>query len=177
VDLAGRNYADGQWHYLLAVCDTLGGSNGQLRVTIANQDGSEASATNNLAAGFLPLPAEDNGNLFVGRYSYPVSATPETFMGFIDEVQITAGVVPDVWRIGKLPAIDNHPQINSVSSGTNGVSFQWSGAAPNYFAVQWAPQLGDTWQTIATLTSANSFIDSNSSHLINPAGFYRIVAN
>ena len=176
VDLTGRNYADGQWHYLLAVCDTLGGSNGQLRVTIANQDGSEASATNNLPAGFLPLPAVDNGNLFLGRYSYPISATPCTFLGFIDEVQITAGVVPDVWRIGKLPLMDNHPQINSITTGTNGVSLQWSGAAPNHFVVQWVPQLGNTWQNIATLTTANSFTDTNGSHLTNPAGFYRILA-
>ena len=51
----------------------LSGSNGQLRLTIANPDGSPASATNNLTAGFLPLPTEDNGNLFLGRYTYPVS--------------------------------------------------------------------------------------------------------
>ena len=179
VDLTGANYADGQWHYLLAVCDTLGGSNGQLRVTIANQDGSEASATNNLPGGFLPLPAEDNGNLFLGRYSYPVSATPCTFLGFIDEVQITSGVVPDGWRIGKLPLMDNHPQINSVTTGTNGVSFQWTGAAMNQFVVQWVLQLGDAWQTIATIPSASafsSFVDTNASRINGPTGFYRILS-
>ena len=78
VDLTGANYADGQWHYLLAECDTLSGGNGQLRLTIVNQDGSEASATNNLPAGFLPLPAADNGNLFLGRYTYPVDQSPRT---------------------------------------------------------------------------------------------------
>ena len=117
VDLTGANYADGQWHYLLAVCDTLSGTNGQMRLTIANQDGSQASATNNLPAGFLPLPAEDNGNLFLGAIHYPVSVNPETFLGFMDEVQITAGVVPDTWRIGKVPSIDNYPQISGVSAG------------------------------------------------------------
>jgi fructan beta-fructosidase len=179
VDLTGANYADGQWHYLLAECDTLSGGNGQLRLTIVNQDGSEASATNNLPAGFLPLPAADNGNLFLGRYTYPVDQSPRTFLGLIDEVQITAGVVPDGWRIGKIPAIDNHPQINNVMAGTDGVSFQWTGAAPNNFLVQWVPELGALWQTIAAIPSANaitSFLDTNASHLTSSAGFYRILS-
>ncbi len=109
VDLAGANYADGQWHYLLAVCDTLAGTNGQLRLTIANADGSLAVATNNLPAGFLPLPATDNGNLFLGRNTYPLAANPQTFRGFLDEVQITAGVVPDAWRIGNTVLVANAP--------------------------------------------------------------------
>ena len=179
VDLTGANYADGQWHYLLAVCDTLGGTNGQLRLTIVNGDASQAAATNNLPAGFLPLPAENNGNLFLGRYTYPVSVNPETFLGYIDEVQITAGVVPDTWRIGKIPSIDNHPSISGVSAGAGGFSFRWTGAAANYFLVQWVPQLGTVWQTIATLPSANSlgsFMDTNASRLTFPAGFYRILA-
>lgn len=177
--MTGTNYADGTWHYLLAVCDTLGGTNGQMRLTIANQDGSQASATNNLPAGFLPLPAEDNGNLFLGRYSYPVSPTPETFLGFIDEVQITSGVIPDTWRVGRVPSIDNYPKISSVSTGTNGVSFNWNGAAANNFLVQWVPQLGAVWQTIATMPSANAitdFVDTNPSRLTNSTSFYRILS-
>ena len=179
VDLTGINYADGQWHYLLAVCDTLSGTNGQMRLTIANQDGSQADATNDLPVGFLPLPTENNGNLFIGRNTYPVNVNPQTFLGFIDEVQITAGVVPDTWRIGKVPAIDNHPQINGVSAGTNGVSFFWDGAAPNEFLVQWVPQLGNTWQTIATMPSANSmnnYVDTDVSRLAGSVGFYRIIS-
>ena len=179
VDLAGENYADGKWHYLLAVCDTLGGTNGLMRLTIANQDDSQASATNNLSAGFLPLPAENDGNLFIGRNTYPANVNPQTFLGFIDEVQITAGVVPDTWRIGKVPAIDNHPQINGVSSGTNGVSFYWDGAAANEFLVQWVPQLSNTWQTIATMPSANNmntYNDTNVSRLADSVGFYRIIS-
>ncbi|MFZ0828620.1 MAG: GH32 C-terminal domain-containing protein [Verrucomicrobiia bacterium] len=179
VDLTGANAADGQWHYLLAVCDTLGGANGQMRLTIANVDGSQATATNNLPAGFLPLPAGNNGNLFLGRNTYPVSVNPETFLGLIGEVQITAGVVPDSWRIGKVPSVDNHPQINNVSAGTNGISFQWTGAAATNFLVQWDPQLGAGWQTITTLpsaTSLGSFTDTNASRLTNPTGFYRILA-
>ena len=179
VDLTGINYADGQWHYLLAVCDTLSGTNGQMRLTIANQDGSQAGATKDLPVGFLPLPTQNNGNLFIGRNSYPVNVNPQTFLGFIDEVQITAGVVPDTWRIGKVPVIDNHPQINGVSAGTNGVSFFWDGAAPNEFLVQWVPQLGNTWQTIATMPSANSmnnYVDTDVSRLAGSVGFYRIIS-
>jgi hypothetical protein len=182
LDLAATNYADGQWHYLLAICDTLTETNGQMRLTIVNQDGSEASATNNLPVGFLPLPAEDDGNAFVGRYNYPDAAdggNPRTFLGFLDEVQITSGVVPDTWRIGKVPSLDNFPRISGVSVGTNGVNFQWTGAATNNFVVQWAPRLAVVWQTIATLPSLNSlgaFTDTNASRLTNPASFYRILA-
>ena len=177
VDLTATNYADGQWHYLLAIYDTLAGPNGQMRLTIVNQDGSQASATNNLPAGFLPLPAADNGNLFLGRNTFPVSVNPQTFLGFIDEVQITAGVVPDTWRIGKVPAIDNHPAIKGVSSGTNGVSFQWTGAATTNFIVQWVARLGDAWQTIATLPSTGStasFTDTNTARINGGSGFYRV---
>jgi hypothetical protein len=178
VDLGGANYADGQWHYLLAIYDTLAGTSGQMRLTIVNQDGSQASATNDLPAGFLPLPAANNGNLFLGRNTFPVSMNPETFLGFIDEVQITAGVVPDTWRIGKVPAIDNHPQIKSVLAGTNGVSFQWTGAATNNFVVQWVARLGDVWQTIAMFTSAASaagYTDTNATRLNSISGFYKVL--
>ncbi len=179
VDLTGVNYADGQWHYLLAVCDPTGGGSGQMRLTIANQDGSQASATNNLPAGFLPLPAANNGNLFLGRYTFPLNQTPRTFLGFIDEVQITAGAVPDNWRIGKIPAIDNYPLISGVLAETNSVSFQWSGAAATNFIVQWVAQLGDVWQGIATLPSASglgAYTDTNASRVTGPAGFYRILS-
>jgi fructan beta-fructosidase len=179
VELAGTNYADGQWHYLLAVCDTLSGTNGQLRLTLVNPDGSQASATNNLPSGFLPLRVEDNGNLFLGRNTYPASVNPETFLGFMDEVQITAGVVPDRLRIGRIPAIDNHPQIAGVSAGTNGLSFQWAGAAATDFLVQWVARLGGVWQTVAMLPTANviaSYTETNSARLMNSAGFYRVIA-
>ena len=125
------------------------------------------------------LPATDNGNLFLGRYTYPVAESPRTFLGLIDEVQITAGVVPDGWRVGRIPSIDNHPQINNVTASTNGVSFQWSGAAVNDFWVQWVPQLGNVWQTIATLPSGsneNSFVDTNPARFNGASGFYRVLS-
>jgi hypothetical protein len=182
VDLGGANYADGQWHYLLAECDPLSGSNGEMRLTIVNVDGMEAEGTNELPAGFLPLPAVDEGNAFVGRYNYPDTADggdPHTFMGFIDEVQITAGVVPDTWRIGKVTSIDDHPEIRGISVGSNGVGFGWTGAAANQFLVQWVSELGADWQTIATLPSANgiaSFLDTNVARVNGAAGFYRLLS-
>ena len=178
VNLTGTNFADGQWHYLQAVCDTLGGPNGQLRLMISNEDGSQVAATNNLPAGFLPLPAADDGNAFVGRYTYPVADDPRTFLGWIDEVQITAGVEPDVWRLGRVPAIDNHPLLTGLAAGTNGFSFQWTGAAANDVEVEWAARLGDAWQIIATLPATNgvsSFFDTNANRSNGAAGYYRIV--
>ncbi len=179
VDLTGSNYADGNWHYLQAVCDSAGGAGGQLRLTIVNQDSSQASATNNLPAGFLPLPAGNNGNLFLGRNTYPMNVNPATFLGFIDEVQITSGVVPDNGRIGRVPSIDNHLQIKGVGVGANGVSFFWNGAAANSFSVQWVAHLGDIWQTLSTTASAGntpSYIDTNTARLSSSTGFYRILS-
>jgi hypothetical protein len=100
-------------------------------------------------------------------------------LGEIDEVQLVAGVEPDVWRVGKIPTIDNHPQINTVLAGTNGVALQWTGAAVNQFVVQWVSQLGNTWQTIATIPSTSalsSFLDTNASRINEPTGFYRVLS-
>jgi len=177
--LAGMNYADGQWHYLRAFCDTAESATGQLRLTVVNQDGSESGATNDLPAGFLPLPTQNDGNLFIGRYSYPLGPDARTFLGFIDEVQITSGAGLDTWRVGKIPSIDDHFKIKYFFPETNGQSLQWSGAAATNFIVQWVPKLGAAWQSIATLpsvSSAGSFLDTNLARLTNPAGFYRILS-
>ncbi len=182
VDLTGLNYADGRWHYLHAVCDPTGGNAGQLRLTTVNTDGTEAQGTNNLPPGFLPLPVEDDGNAFVGRYNYHDAAdggNPRTFIGEIDEVQVISGVEPDDWRVGLIPTIDGHPQINNVTAGTNGVSLQWTGAAANQFVLQWTPVLVNAWQTIATLpsgSSANSFVDTNPARFNGASGFYRVLS-
>jgi fructan beta-fructosidase len=177
--LAGMNYADGQWHYLQAVCDTTESANGGLRLTIVNQDGSESDATNDLPAGFLPLPTQNNGNLFIGRYSYPLSPDARTFLGLIDEVQITSGAEMDTWRVGKIPSVDDYFKIKYFSPEINGCSLQWSGAAATNFIVQWVPELGDAWQSIAMLPSGSSagrFLETNLARLATPAGFYRILS-
>jgi hypothetical protein len=43
--LTSRNYADGEWHYLLAEYTPDSGSNGMLSLTIANEDGTSDTAT------------------------------------------------------------------------------------------------------------------------------------
>jgi hypothetical protein len=132
-----------------------------------------------LPSGFLPLPAQNNGNLFIGRYSYPAGPDARTFLGLIDEVQITSGPELDTWRVGKIPSRDNYFKLNSVSVQTKGLSLQWSGAAATNFIVQWVPKLGDAWQSLATLASVNSddtFLDTNLARFTGSAGFYRILS-
>jgi len=153
-------------------------ANGQLRLTIVNQDATEATVTNFLSAGFGPLPAGNDGNLFLGRNTYSHAQDPRTFLGLIDEVQLTAGVVSDSGRLGKVPSIDNHPRISGILLDTNGVRLQWNGAASNNFIVQWVARLGEAWQNIAAFSSASSlrtFTDTNSIRLAGAAGFYRIL--
>jgi fructan beta-fructosidase len=177
--LTSANYADGQWHYLVAIYDTLAGTNGQLRLTIVNTNGSEAAAVTNLPAGFGPLAAGNDGNLFLGRFKYPVAQEHRTFLGLIDETQITAGVVSNSWRLGIIPSVDTPApiQITSVTSTESSLSLQWTSVVGQGYEVQWASQLGSVWQPIGTLLAAgtpSSFTDTNLARLSLPAGFYRI---
>ena len=59
------------------------------------------------------------------------------------------------------------------------MSFRWTGAAANNFIVQWVARLGDVWQNIATLPSADSvttFVDNKITRLTNADGFYRVLS-
>ena len=117
--LSNTNYADGGWRYLLAVYDTLASTNGQLRLTVVNSNGVEATTVTELPAGFGALPSSNDGNLFLGRFKFPIAQEHRTFLGLIDEVQITAGVVSNSWRLGKIPSVDNVVQFTIVTN-TNG---------------------------------------------------------
>jgi hypothetical protein len=177
--VANTNYADGQWHYLLAVYDTLSGANGQLRLTLVNTNGSEITAVTNLPASFGALASGNDGNLFLGRFKYPIAQDHRTFLGLIDEVQITAGVVSNSWRLGKIASIDTPApiQITGVTNTGTSIWLQWASIAGQSYEVQWVSQLGNVWQTIATVLAAggsNSFTDTNLTRLTQPAGFYRI---
>lgn len=120
--VSARNYADGQWHYLLAEYDPSRGSNGELCLTIANEDGSSDTATTPIGAGFAGLPFGGDGNLLIGREDFDLvgggNGTPRTFLGLIDEVQLTDGLVPDEDRLGlPLPScgpadLDANGQLN-----------------------------------------------------------------
>lgn len=178
--VTNANYADGQWHYLLAVYDTLAGTNGQLRLTLVNTNGSEATAVAHLPASFGPLAGGNDGNLFLGRFKYPIAQEHRTFLGLIDEVQITAGVVSNSWRLGTIPSMDTPTpiQITAVTNTGTNVWLQWTSVAGPSYEVQWVGQLGSAWQTIATVPSSGlttSFTDTNSARLSQPSGFYRIL--
>jgi fructan beta-fructosidase len=175
--VTNANYADGQWHYLLAVYDTLAGTNGQLRLTVVNTNFSETTAVTELPAGFGSLPGGNDGNLFLGRFKYPIAQDHRTFLGLIDEVQITAGVVPNSWRLGNVPSINNPVQITAVMNTGTGVGMCWTSGIAQTYDVQWVNQLGSIWQTIATVSSAgllSGFTDTNTSRLGQSEGFYRI---
>ncbi|HSU55855.1 MAG TPA: immunoglobulin domain-containing protein [Candidatus Dormibacteraeota bacterium] len=177
--VTNANYADGQWHYLLAVYDTLADTNGQIRLTLVNTNGSETTAITNLSAGFGPLRSGNDGNLFLGRFTYPIAQEHRTFLGLIDEVQITVGVVSTSWRLGKIASLDTPApiQITGVTNTGTGIGFQWSSIAGQTYDVQWVSQLGNVWQTIISVLAAgasSTFNDTNLTRLNQPAGFYRI---
>ncbi len=100
---SARNYADGQWHYLLATYNPDAGANGELKLTLANEDGTAHTATTSINGAFAGLPASSDGNLLMGRHQVSLSGSPRTFRGLIDEVQFTKGLTPTVLRLGALP--------------------------------------------------------------------------
>ena len=176
--LTSANYADGGWRYLLAVYDAFAGTNGQLRLTIVNTNGSEVTTVTELPAGFGALPSGNDGNLFLGRNKYSIAQDHRTFLGLIDEVQITSGVVSNSWRLGKIPSVDNAVQFTTVTNTNGSISLHWTSGFAQSYEVQWVAQLGSVWQTIATVASAGlatSFTDTNVARLAQPAGFYRIL--
>ncbi len=102
-DLAARNYADGQWHYLCATFDPAGGSPGTLTLSILNEDSSCDSAGTTLPPMFPGLRTGSDGNTHLGRNTYLKSQNPRTFLGLLDEVQISEGIVAGTNRLGALP--------------------------------------------------------------------------
>lgn len=97
VSLDARNYADGEWHYVVASYDA--GSN-EMSLRVLNEDGSldstSAILTNDLDVGGA-------GNMFIGRNTFPVGADPRTFLGLIDEVRVSDMVLSDAELLGAVP--------------------------------------------------------------------------
>ena len=121
------NYADGNWHYLLAQYDSTANT---LRLAIANQDGTGTNSVQALPAGYSPLGGSFEGNLFVGRYRYPWGDDNRNFMGSIDEVQVSSGLVtPATGQLGFVPGGVVVPQITGISVHGGVVTIKFTGSA------------------------------------------------
>ncbi len=130
VVLNNANYADGNWHYLQAKYDSVANA---ISLAVANADGTGTNVTAALPAGYSPLANQVTGNLFVGRYRYPLvdgsNTDPRTFIGAIDEVQVSAGLItPATGQLGYLPTPPTITGI-SLSGGTVTIHFTGNAAA------------------------------------------------
>jgi hypothetical protein len=156
VSVANQNYADGNWHYMLAQYDA--GAN-KITLKIANADGSGTNATTALPAGYSPLKQQFEGNLFVGRYRYPLIdgalTDPRTFIGAIDEVQVSSGLVtPSTGQLGYIAA---PPSLTGISVSGSTVTIKFSGnpaAAPTAYTLVGSSTVNGTYSALsATVTS------------------------
>ena len=147
VVLTNANYADGNWHYVLAQYNSIANT---LTLNVANQDNSGTNASVALPAGYGPLPASNEGNLFVGRYRYPWSDDNRNFFGSIDEVQVSAGLVsPALGQLGYLPAPPNPTSI-SLAGGTVKINFSGAPAAlGSSFSVLGASTINGTYLPVS----------------------------
>ena len=175
-DLSARNYADGTWHYLLATYDPSIGTNGALKLIIANRDGTADDVVSNIDGAFQGLPAGNDGNLFIGRYRYPITEDHRTFRGLISEVQVTTPSVSSTQRFGNLPA-PPIPQILSAARTGQGLSLNWNSTAWAGYDVLYATTLAGPWSVIASVSgggATTAYQETNTTRLANPTGFYRI---
>ncbi len=177
VVLSDRNYADGTWHYLLAKYDSTANT---ISLSVANADGTGTNATVVLPAGYSPLSANNEGNLFIGRYRYPFvdgsQSDPRTFIGAIDEVQVSSGLVtPATGQLGYLPT---PPDITGISASGGTVTITFTGApaalASSYSVVGSSSVNGTYSATAATVTSLGGGNFKATLAKSGAAEFYRI---
>ena len=89
---SGVNYADGEWHYFEAAYDDNGaGERDSVTLRVVDESGKVWTGSGLTSVDFVP--EQSASNLFVGRYNNAGSATG-SFLGKIDEVRITGGLVP-----------------------------------------------------------------------------------
>jgi hypothetical protein len=119
--VTATNYADGAWHYLVAEYSEATGPNGELTLTIVNEDGSFDVARTIISSAFDGLPSGGDGNMLIGRENYSLGGggdgNPRTFRGLIDEVQITNGVIAPAELLGMLPSLadfDGNGEVNGA---------------------------------------------------------------
>jgi len=175
LDVTNANYADGKWHYLLAKYDSTGN---QLSLTIANTNQTATTVVEALPAGFSPLFAGNTGNMFIGRYNFPNGAIPRTFIGLIDEIQVTSGLVtPATGQLGFVPSVTT-PHITSISVSGGIVTIKFTGGASDpasAFTLVGSSTVNGSYAALgATITSLGS---GNFQATIATSGateFYRI---
>jgi hypothetical protein len=156
VSLSNQNYADGNWHYLLAQYDATANT---IKVSVTNPDGSGTNAATALPTGYSPLNGQFEGNLFVGRYRYPLNdgaqTDPRTFIGSIDEVQVSAGLISP--SSGQLGYVAGPPVITGISASGNTMTILFSGApaalATSYSLVA-APIVNGTYSAVSATVAA-----------------------
>lgn len=150
--LTNANYADGNWHYVLAQYNSIVNT---ISLNVANQDNSGTNATVALPAGYGPLPNSFGGNLFVGRMRYPVTDDNRNFMGAIDEVQVSAGLVtPSLGQLGYLPV---RPYITGISVSQGMVTLQFTGApaaAASAYSVVGCSTINGTYSAVSATVTA-----------------------
>jgi len=173
VDLTNANYADGNWHYVLAQYNSIANT---ISLSVANPDNTGTNATVVLPVGYGPLPNNFEGNLFVGRMRYPVGEDNRNFTGAIDEVQVSAGLVtPGLGQLGYLPA---PPIITSitVSGGTVTIKFTGAPAAlASSYSVVGSSTVNGTYSAVsATVTALGSGSFQATLATSGPTEFYRI---
>jgi hypothetical protein len=101
---SGKNYADGNWHYVQASY-RRSGITGAISLLTISQDGSQHEVTKefDVADAFLLPPDQNDGNMFIGRNTFQNSVDPRNFDGLIDEVRISSGLVGANERLGTIP--------------------------------------------------------------------------
>jgi len=117
VDLADRNYANGQWYYAAL---SYNAATKVMKLRVRGEDGQVSFAQRTLVIGPYRGAA---GNLFIGRNTFGLGAAPRTFIGLIDEVRISGNIVPDDLLMGRLtgtPTNDSTTVISRWSMEVNG---------------------------------------------------------
>jgi len=175
-----KNYADGAWHYLLAKYDSTANT---ISLAIANADGAGTNFTQALPAGYSPLPAKSEGNLFVGRYRYPhvdgSQTDPRTFIGAIDEVQVSAGLItPSTGQLGYLPG-SVPPSLTAISVSNGTVTIKFTGnptAAASSFTLVGSSTVNGTYSALpATITSVGGGSFQATAPVAGAAEYYRVM--
>ncbi len=177
VVLNNANYADGAWHYLQAKYDSVANT---ISLSVANADGSGTNVTAALPAGYSPLANQVTGNLFVGRFRYPLvdggNTDPRTFIGEIDEVQVSSGLITPA--TGQLGYVAGPPSITGISLSGSTVTIQFTGspaALASSYTLVGSPTVNGTYTTLAA--SVTSLGGGNFQATVAKSGaaqFYKI---